>query len=173
MPENDCRLRVKLPSGAELELSGPREFVEGERKDILAKLEPKGGAAASPPEAAPRTPDLPRMDWTQLAERQGADLMLRARLEGAPLEAALVLILASDKLLNQPRPNATMLAKWIRGSGYAVDRIDRVLAAAVREGDILAAGAKRSRRYELSPAGQSKALRAAEKLLRAVTKPAL
>ena len=171
MADNDCRVRLKLPSGAEMEVQGPHDFVKGETQELLARIQPgergERARAAAPWGAGAIEGSA---DWKSLIDARGGDLILRAKLSEGPLAAGLLLILGSERLLGQPRPIATRLARWIRASGYQVGRVDRLLGAAVRSGEILASGNKRARRYELSAAGKSKALEAAQALQELISK---
>jgi hypothetical protein len=72
--------------------------------------------------------------------------------------------MASERLLSQPKPTATMLAKWLRTSGYPVGRMDRTLQDAISQGELLSSGSRRSRRYELTATGKIKALLLSEQL---------
>ena len=97
---------------------------------------------------------------------RGPNIQLRAKLRGSygEREACLVLLACSEKLLRQPKPTATLLAKWLRRSGYPVTRMDRALQEAIAQGELLSSGSRRSRRYELSSSGRLKALLLAEEL---------
>ena len=96
-----------------------------------------------------------------VAQLQNDALVLSSITQKDPEQACLLLLGAARELLGQDKPTATLLAKWLRRSGSPVGRLDRALNPAVRRGEILASGAKRSRRYALTPAGYRKALLAA------------
>ena len=71
---------------------------------------------------------------------QERGLTLRGKIQGgdkAGKDACLVLLMASERLLNQPRPTATMVAKWLRASGYPIGRMDRTLQDAISQGELL------------------------------------
>ncbi len=171
------RLRLKLPSGAELEAEGTPEFVAREREQFLARAEaarrPAPGhdpesAALSSADNGPQGP-APRavaISWPAITETTGRHIHLRARLLGPDREkdACLVLLAASEKVLRLPRPTAGMLARWLRISGYPVVRVDRILQQALERGEALASGSRRGRRYELTAAGRLKAFLIAEQL---------
>jgi len=159
------RLRLKLPNGAELEAEGDAEFVREERAEFLLRQTPppvshaERGAGAAGRE--------PRVDWNAVVEAKGGGLTLRGKIPGADKtgrDACLVLLLASERLLSQPKPTAAMLGKWLRVSGYPVGRMDRTLQDAISQGELLSSGSRRSRRYELTAAGKIKALLLAEQL---------
>ncbi len=169
MPEEPGRhkIRLRLPDGAEFEAEGSPEFVRGERQEFLSGLR-------TPPVAAPR-PEAPRagepdIAWEAITERKGRDLQLRAKLAGdkSQKDACLVLLAASHKLLNLPKPTAAQLAKWLRGSGYPVLRMDRALQDGIERGELLSSGSRRARRYELTAPGRLKAWLLAEQLTLAV-----
>lgn len=174
MPEMSerCRLRLKLADGAELEAEGDAGFVERQRDAFLgpapqAVNRAETGRRGAGPAAAGAEP---RIAWESVVELRGRELSLRAKL-AAPSgerEACLVLLAASHRLLNAPKPTATQLAKWLRTSGYPVRRMDRALQSAVESGQLLSSGSRRARRYELTASGRLKALLLAESLTRAV-----
>ena len=174
--EKDCRVRLRWPSGAEFEAQGTAEFVASEGKDFLQKLQDAGLASAAEASGAPegRTPrrlGVPQIAWDEITELAGRTLQLRAKLSGEKTErdACLVLMACAQKKLNEAKPTATQLAKWLRRSGYPVGRMDRALQDAVAQGEILASGSRRARRYELTASGRLKALLLAEALSQAVT----
>lgn len=155
MPEESCRIRLKLPSGAEIETEGGQEFVKAESQRLLDYLQQ---ALTPPPTPPPQREETARSVWKKIAEVQNGDLILRSvPAESQPENACLLLLAAAKSLLSQDKPTATMIAKWLRRSGRPPRRLDRALAGAVRQGDINASGAKRSRRYELTPAGLHRA----------------
>ncbi len=159
------RVRLKLPNGAELEAEGDAEFVRQERAEFLIRQTPA-------PAAHPETPGRePRVDWNAVVEAKGGGLTLRGKLAGADKagkDACLVLLLASERLLSQPKPTAAMLGKWLRVSGYPVGRMDRTLQDAIAQGELLSSGSRRSRRYELTASGKIRALLLSEQLTAAV-----
>lgn len=149
MSEAACRIRLKLPSGAEIEAEGGEEFVKSEAQRLLAILETP---------AARAQPDASRAVWNEVAEPHPKGLVLRSKASpGMEQDACLLLLGAARALLSQTKPTATQLASWLRLSGTPVKRMDRILNEAVRKGDILASGARRSRRYELTAAGVRRA----------------
>jgi len=161
------RLRLKLTTGAELEAEGDADFVRQERAEFLiqqTQLPGPGGAAAG----AGREP---RVDWSAVVEARSGGLTLRGKIPGGDKggkDACLVLLMASDRLLSQPKPTAAMLGKWLRASGYPVVRMDRALQDAVSQGELLSSGSRRSRRYELTASGKIKALLLSEQMTSAV-----
>ena len=161
------RVRLKLPNGAELEAEGEAEFVRREREEFLIRQTPVSG-----PETGVAGPTRePRVDWNAVVEARSGGLTLRGKIAGgdkAGKDACLTLLMASDKLLSQPKPTSAMLAKWLRTSGYPVGRMDRMLQDAISQGELLSTGSRRSRRYELTASGKIKALLLAEGLTAAV-----
>lgn len=163
------RLRLKLPNGAELEAEGDAAFVQRERSEFIIGAVP----IAAPAQGGPRRGEarLPEIHWNQVTESRGRRIQLRGKLRGDKTEkdACLVLLAASEKLINEPRPTAAMLAKWLRASGYPVGRMDRALQAAIERGEILSSGSRRARRYELTGPGRLKAHLMAEELTAAIS----
>ena len=167
------RIRLKLPSGAELEAEGGEEFVRKERQEFLDRL----GASTAPEEALDkpqRAAAIPNIAWEAITEFKGRHIQLRSKLprEKTEKDACLVLLAAARKMLHQPKPTATQLAKWLRISGYPVQRMDRALQDAVEQGEILSSGSRRARRYELTAPGSLKAHLLAEQLTTQVAGPA-
>jgi hypothetical protein len=172
--EERIKLRLRWPSGAEFEAEGPAELVSREGRDFAQALQGAGQAASLPTDgsapAARRALGEPRIAWDEILELKGRALQLRSKLGAGKTEhdACLVLMAAAQKKLQEAKPTATMLAKWLRRSGYPVGRMDRALQDAVAQGEILASGSRRARRYELTASGRLKALLLAEALTLAV-----
>lgn len=154
------RIRLKLPNGAELEAEGDAEFVKQERAEFILRQTPINESLPTGPQREPR------VDWGAVVETKNRRLTLRGKILGdkTGTDACLVLLIASEKLLNQPKPTAALLAKWLRASGHPVGRMDRTLQDAVAQGELLSSGSRRSRRYELTASGKIKALLLAEQL---------
>ena len=158
-------MRLRLPNGAELEAEGDAEFVKNERAEFLLQQTPAAGAA---PAGSGREP---RIEWSAVVEAKSGGLTLRGKIPGgdkAGKDACLVLLMASERLLSLPKPTATMVAKWLRASGYPIGRMDRTLSDAINQGELLSTGSRRSRRYELTATGKIRALLLAEQLTFAV-----
>jgi hypothetical protein len=168
IPEATHRLRLRLPDGAEFEAEGTADFIEAQRREFM-----KGAMAALEPAEERWTPNLgePKIAWEAITEQRGKGLQLRAKLPAGKTErdACLVLLACSQRLLNQPKPTATQLGKWLRASGYPILRMDRALQEAVTRGDLLSSGSRRARRYELTSPGRMKAHILAYQLSSAVT----
>lgn len=162
------RLRLKLPSGAELEAEGSPEFVQAERQAFLDEARPrtkKGGETEPGPGYEPPA-------WGEILESRAGNLQLRAKPPGrAEKEACLILLAGAAQLMNLSKPTAAQLARWLRASGYPIGRVDRALADAIQRGEILASGSRRARRYELTGPGRAKAFLLAEELARAIAGP--
>ncbi len=175
--EPNLRLRFRLPSGAEFEAEGPRSFITEEKDVFLSELGER--TATGTPEQIQRKPvvqqalgAVPDIAWDAIIERRGdRQIQLRGKLkaEHSEKEACLVLLAAAERLLNEPKPLATMLAKWLRASGYAILRIDRAIQEGLSQGQIIASGSKRARRYELTGPGKIKAYLLAHELSRTIT----
>lgn len=174
--ERECRLRLRWPSGAEFEAEGPPDFIAQHSGQFTASLPQATAASPAPGPERPRllgpgVPAEPALAWDEICDYKGNILQLRAKLAAGKTErdACLVLLACARHRLQEPKPAATQLAKWLRRSGYPVGRMDRALQDAVAQGEILASGSRRSRRYELTAPGKLKALLLAEELSRAVT----
>ncbi|MFA5139748.1 MAG: hypothetical protein WC728_10995 [Elusimicrobiota bacterium] len=154
------RLRLKLPTGAELEAEGSPEFITQERREFLAcsTMQTPSSAAAEHRRGTPMQNPL-EPAWEELIESKGNGIQLRAKLKGdsSPRDACLVLIAASQRFLRNAKPTAAQLARWLRASGYPVRRVDRAIRDALQTGEILASGSRRGRRYELSGPGLARA----------------
>jgi hypothetical protein len=175
--ENHQKLRLKLPDGAEFEAEGTQDFVRAERQEFMASLktQPAGATPELPAtlRGQPKAGQELSLAWESMIERKGHELHLRAKLPGdRPLkDACLVLLAASQKLLHQPKPTAAQLAKWLRISGYPVQRMDRSLQEGIAQGELLASGSRRARRYELTNPGRIKAFLLAHQLAASIEGP--
>jgi len=177
-----CRIRLKLPDGSELEAEGDPDFVRSERERFLASKQP-GGAQEPIKQEMPASRPAPEEKqapgaaggtagshysplWNTIIEPKGEGIQLRAKLDqdktGA--DACLVLLNAAQKILNVSKPTAAQIAKWLRASGYPIQRVDRAVSEALGRGDLLASGSRRARRYELTGPGRVKALHLANQL---------
>lgn len=157
------RLKLRWPNGAELEAEGTPEFIRQERSEFLGQL-------SAPASASLGDPNVPNIDWEALTERRGRHLALRGKLPGSTeKEACLVLLAAAQRLLNEPKPTASQVAKWLRGSGYPISRVDRALHTAVSAGEVLSSGTRRARRYELTAHGRLRAYILANQLTGLIT----
>ncbi|MBI4386401.1 MAG: hypothetical protein HY551_03375 [Elusimicrobia bacterium] len=191
METERCRLRMRLETGAELEVEGSPELIREERRAFLAGRRgsaepeeiplgaPNGGPGVEPgresaaPEGSPEYPQTPPSSsrhhpprWEPVVESQGSSIQLRAKLDKDKTEkdASLVLLAAAQNVLNLHRPTAAQLARWLRASGYPVQRVDRAISEAISHGDILVSGSRRARRYELTGPGRVKAYYLAKEL---------
>jgi len=164
-----CKLRLRLASGSEMEVEGTPEFIRTERDYFLsAQTEPVNAKSPKMESQAPIQPhpDIIGQIWDKAVEDDGNELVLRGKLKASHdgNEACLVLLGASETLLKLRKPTAFQVAKWLRNSGYPVERIDRILQESIQKGEILASGSRRARRYELTLTGKSKAFLLAQEL---------
>jgi len=165
--EHQQRLRLKLPDGSEFEAEGTAEFIQSERQQFQASLKPMPTVAHSPAKINPGAElQAPKIPWEAIIEQKARNIELRTKLPGnRPLkDACLVLLAASQNVLNLPKPTAAQLAKWLRTSGYPVARMDRALRDGISQGELLPSGSRRARRYELAGPGRIKAILLAEQL---------
>lgn len=91
--------------------------------------------------------------WEQLLTQEGDNLFLRRKLHLSASDAALILLAGGKEILGKPGCSALWLARALDKSGFALTRLDRLLAPAVKLGHIQSEGSKRSRLYALTPAG--------------------
>ncbi|PCI34840.1 MAG: hypothetical protein COB53_11595 [Elusimicrobia bacterium] len=154
---NTHRLKIQLPSGASFEAEGTPAFIAAERQEFVTLQ--AGRRAGSG--AAEKPSDTIEPSWETILENTGQKLSLRAKLrgDGAEREAALILLAAARTLLRERKPTAAQIARWLRASGYPIGRVDRTIQASIDQGEILASGSRRARRYELSGPGLAKAFR--------------
>ncbi len=168
----DCRLRLRWPNGAEFEAEGSADFVSKESREFHVSLQTAPATSAPMPSGTrANAPGAPEIAWTEICDHKGSTLQLRAKLGPGkgPQEACLVLMSCARARLNEPKPTATQLAKWLRRSGYPIARMDRSLQDAVNEGLLLASGSRRARRYELTAPGRLRGLLLAEELSQTIT----
>lgn len=158
------KLRIKHPSGAEFEAEGPAEFITSEKEGFLRRLPAPGQPeqAHATGKAAPESPD-----WAGLAETRNGLTTLKNKHPGLKAGEAALLILAAERQLKGSRGlSAIALSRAVKTSGYAPERLDRVLTKAIKEGLIRASGTKRNRAYEITDRGLEIAWLEARKLPR-------
>jgi len=163
MTENtNYKLRIKHPSGAEFEAEGPPDFILSEKEGFLSRLPLPGEAAGTqkqPPEAGQGSA------WNALVEANNGLTLLKNKHPGVKAGVAALLLLAAEKQLKGSlEMSAITLSKAVRTSGYAPERLDRLLAKAIREGLIKASGTKRNRTYRITDKGLETAWLEAGKL---------
>jgi len=161
-PHSRHRIRLRLPSGAEIEAEGSAEFVAGERREFMTAQSGGGPSPASLQLAlgGPGGAEHALVDWEAILATRGNTLQLRTKLRGEKTEkdATLLLLAAAQALLRIQKPTSTQMARWLRASGYPIARVDRVIQEGLEKGEILASGSRRARRYELSGPGKVKAI---------------
>lgn len=159
----NLKLRIKHPSGAEFEAEGPVEFIQTEKEGFLSRLNP----GIEPDHRIKNTAEelRERPDWSALAETINGRLALKNKHPQLKAGEAALLILASERQLNEAQEvGALALSKAIKASGYVPGRIDRLLAKAHREGLVKASGTKRNRAYNITDKGLERAWLEARKL---------
>lgn len=165
-------IRLKLQNGAELEASGGLDYVRTEREAFVAmNMGPKieHEHVQGPHNQTQDASQIEHLHqiWDSIIETgKGSNIQLRAKLNGdkTQKDACLVLLAAAQKILRISKPTATQLARWLRASGYPVQRVDRAIAEGISNGDILASGSRRARRYESTGPGLAKGYILAQQL---------
>jgi len=152
----NMKLRLKHPSGAEFEAEGPAEFIISEKEGFLRRLT---GAQGEPPEIAADG------IWGRITASKHGLVTLKNKHQGLKAgEAALLLLAAERQLSKAAEVAAIALSKAVKASGYAPERLDRVLAKAMKEGLVRASGTKRNRSYNITDRGLERAWMEARKL---------
>lgn len=162
------KLRIKHQSGAEFEAEGPAEFILSEKEVFLRGL-PAQREAGQDPETAPKSVQntMEKPDWAALAESKNGLTILKNKHLGLKAGQAALLILAAESQLKGSRElGAIALSKAVKTSGYAPERLDRLLVKAIKEGLVKASGTKRNRAYEITDRGLEIAWLEARKLSR-------
>lgn len=160
------RLKLRLPTGAEMEAEGAQDFIEAQKDWFWTHLSLKERGEDAPEPSFAQGLQKP---WTQIAEARKNGIMLLGKGKNSPAEACLILLGAARALLDQARPTAAQLAKCLRLSGYSVARIDRILQNSVKNNEIMPSGSRRSRCYELTQKGRNKSLYLAQELANIMT----
>lgn len=146
------KLRIKYPSGAEFEAEGPAEFVLSEKDVFINRLNAPGTGVSMPVIKQAGTGSGP--DWEALADTKNDLTILKNKHLGVKAGDAALLILAAERQLKGSQEiSALTLSKAVKASGYAPERLDRVLTKAIKEGLILASGTKRNRAYQVTDKG--------------------
>lgn len=157
------KLRIKHPSGAEFEAEGPAEFILSEKEGFLKRL-PAGQAIPGEQAKAAREPGE-KPDWGALTEDKNGLMILKNKHLGLKAGPAALLLLAAETQIKGSRElSAIDLSKAVKASGYAPDRLDRVLTKAIKEGLVKASGTKRNRAYHITDRGLEMAWLEARKL---------
>jgi predicted transcriptional regulator len=157
------KLRIKHPSGAEFEAEGPLDFIINEKRGFIEEITGtgRGGAQTARPAEPGQEPGL----WQAITAVKAGLLQLRHKSpEIAPEDAFLALAAAYRLLEGRQETGAITLSKAIKASGYAPDRLDRLIARDIKEGLITASGSKRGRTYSITQKGLERAWAAAMKL---------
>lgn len=158
------KLRIKHPSGAEFEAEGPLDFIINEKRGFIEEIAGTAGRTAAAKPAEPgQEPGL----WQAITVTRAGLLQLRNKSpEVTPEEAILALAAAYRLLEGRQETRAITLSKAIKASGYAPERLDRLIVRDIKEGLIIASGSKRARAYAITQRGLEKAWTAAMKLKR-------
>lgn len=155
------KLRIKHPSGAEFEAEGPLDFIITEKRGFMDEIAAPGKKPTTATAEPGREPGL----WQAITVTKAGLLQLRNKSpEITPEEAFLALAAAYRLLEGRQETGAITLSKAIKASGYAPDRLDRLIARDIKEGLITASGSKRGRTYSITQKGMEKAWTAAMKL---------
>jgi hypothetical protein len=148
------KLRLKF-GDHEFEAEGSEAFVL-RGLDAFRELRPGHGAPS--PMAPERRGDA---DWDSLVreESAGGTLSLRVLPEGRDRQAdtVLVLLLAYRRLRGQEEVPVLQLTEGMKRSGSPVARLDRALAAYLRQHVVLKSGSGKGGRYGLTNRGLKKA----------------
>ena len=173
MAENQ-KIRFKFPSGEEFEAEGSLEFIETQRNYFLALLEKQKAAPASAVQTpAPQPQNNPETAlgraynphlWEDLLRQDDNLVFLRKKHKISAAQAVFLLLAGAKMLLNKDACSALELSRALKLSGIETGRLDRLLRGEISTGRLQAAGAKRSRLYQLSPTGLAYASVLAEKL---------
>ncbi len=159
--QQSYKLRIRHPSGAEFEAEGPAEFILKEKEGFLSAL----NSQPAPAQAKMAENQAEKPDWSALAEmRNGLTILKNKHPQLKCPEAALIIMAAERQLAGTQEVSAISLSKAVKASGYAPERLDRVLTKAMREGLIKASGAKRNRYYYITDRGLERAWLDARKL---------
>lgn len=157
------KLRIKHPSGAEFEAEGPADFILTEKEGFLSRLKTSPETAEKQPKSQANSPE--NEIWSAIVEVKNGLLILKNKSPNLKAGEAALLLLAAKRQLNKTQDaSAITLSKAVKASGYAPDRLDRLLTKGIREGLIKASGSKRNRTYSITDKGLERAWFEARKL---------
>lgn len=157
------KLRIKHPSGAEFEAEGPADFILSEKEGFLNRLAPAPETQLQTAGTAAGAKKNSR--WEALTESRNGLLTLKNKHYQLRAEDAALILLTAIRLIDKEESvTAIVLSKAIKSSGYAPERLDRLLTKAGREGLVTASGTKRNRTYQITDKGLERAWLEAEKL---------
>ncbi len=150
---------IKIKIGEhEFEAEGPVEIVQADFaafKELVAALPAKATEAPAPQVATP--PDQQSLiPLDKIMKVEGRRVSLTARSETVD-EAALLILLGQKDLRTNQEVTGAELMDGLRVSGYAIDRVDRVMDKLAAEGQVVTMGVHRGRRYRLTNKGLAKA----------------
>ena len=157
------KLRLKHTSGAEFEAEGPAEFISHEKESFLSSLPVRPEDTTAQPEIQPGADSGPA--WEALIRTKDGFTMLKDKHPGIKAQDAALLLMAAEAQLRDCREiTALTLSRAIKASGYAPERLDRVLTKAIKDGWVKASGIKRNRTYRITDKGMEIAWLEARKL---------
>ena len=106
--------------------------------------------------------------WQRIAYIDEEHIIIRRKDKSlTPSVAALIILGAAQMLKNMPKLSALELSRSLKLSGYLKEneRLDRILAAEIKAGNLVYEGSKRNRGYMLTQSGTAKAYTSAERVL--------
>ena len=106
--------------------------------------------------------------WQRIAYIDEEHIIIRRKDRSiTPSSAALIILGAAQMLKNTPKLSALELSRSLKLSGYLKEneRLDRILAAEIKAGNLVYEGSKRNRGYMLTQSGTAKAYTSAERVL--------
>ena len=166
-------LKIKMKVGEhEFEAEGPIDVVQSqfalfkELITLVPKVAEPETPSQTPPQQNASTP-LPHLELEKITKVEGRIVSLTARSETVE-DAILLILLGQKESRNNQSVTGAEVMDGLKHSGYAVERIDRVMDKLNDEGTIIAVGIHRGRRYRLSNTGLSKALIIAKEVIATV-----
>ena len=147
-----------MPSAPQVDRESPEATEDGA---LFGSDERAGPGAQAQPGSS---------DPCELAVNRRPDgLAVKARLpQGSPaqeISACALVLLGAEAARGQSSITAASLTKWVRLTGFQVERIDTALQPLIDAGFILPQGRRRGKRYLLSETGRQEARRYASELL--------
>jgi hypothetical protein len=163
--ENE-KLKMKIGEH-ELEVEAAHEVVErrvADFKELIALLAKESANNVNVQNLKPELPaskPLPILE--RILKNDGRIVSLTAPPDAVD-DAALLILLGQRILRNNDSVTGNEIMSGLSVSGYALDRVDRLMEKFVEEGWILSMGRHRAKRYRLTNPGYSKAAAIAESL---------
>ena len=151
MGENNYRIKIKYPTGFEIEIEGSKDFVLNQKNEILNNeiLNKLKISEKTSKEITTRKESIKK-----LMDIKNNIPYLKLRIPELDIQSvALIVLTAYKDLFSQESVSAITLSKSLKLSGYITKRLDRIMLNLIKENEVISIGSKRKRFYSLTDKG--------------------